>query len=222
MVRLLTLTVTDMEPVEAISVLYEAILCREADPEGLAAWTNRLLQGQPLLTLARELAGSDEALARPPEHRAQVLGDLMVWGSVVALTELGVASWHPDRSHSPGNIAHEIFVEALFEVALQRHPSSDEAGIEITKLVDGTGRERLLRAYAARPEVRSRLLGEPVPGLRGRLRHLQNGRRHVEIFRTLVAAAEARHVTHLLASVSTGDPALEDLLRAKPSTSKEG
>jgi FkbM family methyltransferase len=221
-VRLLTLAVTDPAPVEAISVLYEAILCREADPEGLAAWSNRLRQGQPLLALARELAGSDEALARSPKCRAQVLADLMVWGNLLAITELGVASWHPDRSHSPGKVAHEIFVEALFEVALQRHPSPDEARIETAKLVGGTGREWLLRAFAARPEARARLLGEPSPGLRGRVRHWQNVRRHVDTFRTLVDAAEGRHVSQMLASLSADGHALEDVMRAKPSTSREG
>lgn len=220
--RLLTLAVTDLAPAEAISLLYLAILGREADEIGLAGWSARFQSGHRLLDLARELAASDEALGRSPEHRAQVLADLMVWESVVALNELGVASWHPERTYSPGNIAHEIFVWSLFEVALQRCPSMTEADFEIAKLVGGTGREWLLRAYAAQPEVRSRLLGEPVPGLRGRLRHWQNARRHVETFRALVTAAEGRHITHLIASLTLAGPSLQDLfLRASTNTAED-
>jgi hypothetical protein len=210
--------VTDLAPVEAISMLYRAILGREADEFGLAGWSARVESGEPLLALAHELAGSDEALGRPSEHRAQVLADLIVWEGVGSLMELGVAAWHPERIYSPRNIAHEIFVGALFEVALQRQPTPDEAAFEIEKLVGGTGREWLIRAYAARPEVRSRLLGKTPPGLRGRLRHWRDGRRHVETFRALTAAAEARQVSHFLASLSTAGPALQDLVRAKPTT----
>ena len=219
--RLLTLAVTDLAPVEAISVLYLAILGREADEIGLAGWSARFESGHRLLDLARELAESEEALGLSPEHRAQVLADLMAWESVVALNELGVNAWYPDRTYSPGNVAHEIFVGALFEVALQRQPSPGEAGFEIAKLVGGAGRDWLLRAYAAQPEVRSRLLGVPVPGLRGRLRHWQNKRCHVENFRALVTAAEGRQVNHLIATLSIAGPALQDRVRPKPRASKE-
>jgi FkbM family methyltransferase len=218
--RLLILAVTDPAPGEAIPALYRAVLGRQVDAIGLAAWSAHLENGEPLLDLARQLAQSDEALGRSPEHRAQVLADLTTWEGIVAVTELGVAAWRPGRSYSPGNIANEIFVEALFEVALQRHPSPDEAGFEIAKLVGGTGREWLIRAYAARPEVKSRLLGKTPPGLRGRVRHWRDGRHHLETFRALTAAAEARQVSHFLASLSTGGPALQDLLRARPTTSE--
>jgi len=219
-VRLLTLAVTGRPPGEAVRVLYQAILGREADAVGLAGWSARVESGEPLLALANELAGSEEALGRPSEHQAQVLADLIVWEGVGSLMELGVAAWHPERIYSH-NIAHEIFVGALFEVALQRQPTPDEAAFEIEKLVDGTGREWLIRAYAARPEVRSRLLGKTPPGLRGRLRHWRDGRRHVETFRALTADAEARQISQFLASLSTSRPALDELVRAKPSTSKE-
>jgi hypothetical protein len=217
----LTLITTDPSPEEAISVLYRAILGREADAGGLKGWSARVESGQRLMLLARELAESEEALLRSPEHRSRVLADLMVWESIVTLTELGVAAWHPDRTFPPGKIAHEIFVGALYEVALQRRPSLDEANFEIAKLEGGTGREWLLRAFAARPEVRSRMLGEPAPGLRGRFRYWQNKRRHVETFRALAAASEARQITHSLASLSIAGPGLQDLLRAAPSTPEE-
>jgi len=219
--RLLTLAVTGRPPGEAVRVLYQAILGREADAVGLAGWSARVESGEPLLALAHELAGSDEALGLPSEHRAQVLADLNVWEGVGSLMELGVAAWHPERIYSPSNIAYEIFVGALFEVALQRRPSPDEAAFEIAKLVGGTGREWLIRAYAARPEVRSRLQGKTPPGLRGRLRHWRDGRRHVETFRALTADAEARQISQFLASLSASGPALDELVRAKPSTSKE-
>ena len=196
--HLLTLAVTELAPVEAISVLYRAVLRREADPDGLVGWTNRLEQGHPLLDIAHELAGCTEALGLSPGHRARTLSDLKAWESLVSLTELGVAAWHPDRTYTPGFIAHEIFVGALFEVALERHPTLAEARTEIAKLVAGTGRERLLRAYAARPEVKVRLLGNTAPGLRGRLRRMQAALQHVETFRALVVAAEGRQITQLL------------------------
>jgi FkbM family methyltransferase len=219
LVHLLTLAVTDMAPVEAISVLYRAILGREADPDGLAAWSDRLEQGQPLLGLAHELSDSVEALGLSPGHRAQVLSDLVVWESLFAVTELGVAAWHPDRTYTPGAVAHEIFVGALFEVALQRRPSPAEAQLEIAKLVGGTGREWLLRAYAVRPEVKARLLGRSAPGLRGRLRGWRDARHHAETFRALVVAAEGRQVTHMLTVLSTAGPALYDVVRGTPNSS---
>jgi FkbM family methyltransferase len=217
---LLTLAVTDPPPVEAISVLYQAILCREADPAGLTAWTDRLEHGEPLLHMARELADSAEAVGLSLDHRSRILSDLIIWESLVALTELGVAAWHPDRTYTPGSVAQEIFIGALFEVTYQRRPSPAEARFEIAKLVGGSGREWLLRDYAARSEVRSRLLGEPISGVRGRLRQRRDRRRHIETFRALVVAAESRQITHLIASLSGGDPVLQDLVRTKSETSE--
>ncbi|MDQ1483995.1 MAG: hypothetical protein QOF35_2071, partial [Actinomycetota bacterium] len=177
--RLLTLAMTDSSPDEATSMLYRAILGREADEPGLRAWSALVESGHPLPLVARALVESEEGLLAPPEHRGRILADLMVWESIVTLDELGVATWHPDRTFSPGETAHEIFVGALHEVAFQRRPTPDEASLEVAKLVGGTGRESLMRAYAAQPEVRSRMLGMASPGLRGRLRHWQNKRRHM-------------------------------------------
>ncbi|MEP7018617.1 MAG: FkbM family methyltransferase [Actinomycetota bacterium] len=217
---LLTLAVTDPPPVEAISVLYQAILCREADPAGLTAWTDRLELGEPVLRMARELADSAEAVGLSLDHRSRILSDLIIWESLVALTELGVAAWHPHRTYTPGSVAQEIFIGALFEVTYHRRPSPAEARFEIAKLVGGSGREWLLRDYAARPEVRSRLLGEPISGMRGQLRQRRDRRRHLETFRALVVAAESRQITHLIASLSGGDPVLQDLVRTMSETSE--
>lgn len=207
----LRLAVEEHAPVEAVSVLFQAILGREADPGGLAAWSERLEQGQPLLGLARELATSTEALAASPEHRARVRSDLMIWESFVAVSELGVASWHPDRPYTPGAVAHEIFVGALFEVALQRRPTPNETRDEVAKLVGGAGREWLLRSYATRPESRTRLLGKPSPGIRGRLSRWRNGRDYLDTFRALVAAAEAQQVAQILTHLTTPGSAFLDV-----------
>jgi FkbM family methyltransferase len=219
--HLLTLAVTDPAPIKAISVLYQAILGREADPDGLAAWSSRLELGHHLLDLARELADSSEARGLSRGHRARILSDLTVWESLVALTELGVPAWHVDRPYTSGAVAHEIFVGALYEVALQRRPSPAEARIEIAKLVGGTGRERLLRAFAARPEVKVRLLGNNAAGLRGRLSRARAARHHVETFRMLVVAAEGRQVTQLLAGLpAAASMRLQDAARLSANTSE--
>ena len=62
--RLLALATTDLEPVTAISALYEAVLGRETDPAGLEGWSSRLEHGTPLIALARELADTAEAVER--------------------------------------------------------------------------------------------------------------------------------------------------------------
>jgi hypothetical protein len=215
------IAVTDLAPAAAVSTLFRAVLGREADSDDLALWCARLEQGQPLLDLARELATSAEALRRSPEHRARIELELRSWESLVAVNELGVAAWHPVGTYAAGTVAHEVFVGALFEVALQRQPSRDEARFEVAKLVDGVGREWLLRAYAARPEVTSRLLGEPARGVRGRLRRIRDGRHHLETFRALVVAAEARQVARILANVAPPGSSLPDVVDGSALTSGE-
>ncbi|RYV51347.1 FkbM family methyltransferase [Pengzhenrongella frigida] len=196
--RLLQLALGDRAPADAVLVLYQEILGRTADSEGLAAWTNRLEAGRSLLEVAHELADSDEALTLPEERIARVRSDLIAWESLIALNELGIAAWHPGRTYTRGTVSHEIFIEALYEVALQRRPTPDEVQFEVNKLVGGVGREWLIRAYAANPAVKSRLLGEPTGALRGRLSQWRTGRRHLETFRALVTEAEARQVAQIL------------------------
>ena len=220
-IHLLALSRKGLSPVTAISVLYQEILGRAADPEDVAVWSGRLESGVPLLDLARELASSAEALGRAPEDRARTQSELRSWESLVAASELGVAAWRLARTYTPGSVAHEIFVGALFEVALQRLPSVDEVRSEVAKLSGGLGRERLLRDFAARPDVRERFLGKPDRRLRGRLLHLRDGRHHVETFRALVTAAEARQVAEILAAVVLPGSSLPDLARGPSISSGE-
>ena len=219
--RLLRLSTTEHTPSEAISVLYREILGRDADPEGLAAWSRKLEAGETAFEIARELASSREALDCPPDLRARVSSDLNTWESLLAVTELGIAAWRPGHAYSPGTIAHEIFVDALFEVALQRPPSPAEASLEIRKLADGVGREWLLRAYAARPELRIRLLGRPPRGMRARLRRARDERHYLERVRQLVVVAESRLVERLLANLSTSVSGLSEIRSLPPTESQE-
>jgi len=201
--------------------VYQAVLGRPVDSQGLAVWTAHLNHGKSLLDIARALERSDEGLRRPSEHRARIESELRSWESLVAATELGAAAWHVPRTYGSGTAAHEIFVGALFEVALQRRPSVGEAQLEVAKLVGGVGREWLLRAYAVRPEARLRFLGQPAPGLRARLRRFRDGRRLLETFRALVTAAESRQIAQILANVALPGSSLPDLVRVPTITSEE-
>ena len=205
----------EMAPVPATSALYEAILGREADEDGLAAWSERLARGASLLTVARELASSEEAGTLPLERRAQTDQELREWASREAVEELGIASGWAGRVYAAGTIAQEIFVRALFEVTWQRQPSPSELGFEVRRMLDGAGRERLLREYAARPEVRWRLLGTREPGLRGWIRHRRDASRALDGFRLLVGAAEDRQVAQLVADVARADVRSPDLTRRR-------
>ena len=164
-----SLAVTDLPHIDAVSLLYRAILGRRADSQGLQAWVSRLNRGDALLTLARELAESPEAIARPMSDRARVHRELVAWESMSALSELGVRRRRVRIIYYPAvKYVTCILVEALFEVALERRPTQEEMRIELDKLISGGGREWLLRSYANRPEVRARFLGEPAPGVRNR------------------------------------------------------
>lgn len=199
--RLVHLAVTEPAPAAAIATLYREILGREAEPEGVAEWLSHLESGESLLAVAHHLAASPEARACTPERRARVLADLASWQSLVAVDELGVAAWRPGRIYTPGRVAHEIFVEAVFEVTLHRRPERGELDFEVDKLVAGAGREWLLRAYAQRPDVLDRFLGTGG-GVRSRLRRARDARTHLATVRALVATAEARQVSQFLAALS--------------------
>jgi FkbM family methyltransferase len=203
---LLSLAVTELPPNEAVALLYSAILGRDVDREGLLAWANRLRDGDSLLELAHELAQSPEAIARPSDARARLLADLDAWTSLSTLRELGVSAAQPGHKHSPGHVHHEIFVEALYEVAFARRPEPDEMRVESAKLLAGGGREWLLRSIAERPEVRARFIGAQPPGLLDKLRRWRDGRRYIETIRDLVIAAEDRHINHLFADVTAVVP----------------
>jgi FkbM family methyltransferase len=200
--RLLRLAVAEHTPAEAITVLYREILGRTADQDGIASWTRLIESGEPLLKVAHELANSREALEGPRDRRQRVRSDLIAWESLVAVTELGLAAWRPGYTYTPGSVEHEVLIAALFEVAMQRPPTASEMTVETEKLASGVGREWMVRAYAAKPEVKRRLLGLPARGPRGRLRRWRGSRTCLATFRELVALAEARQVAQLLANLS--------------------
>lgn len=189
---------------DVVAQLYSTVLGRPADPEGLAAWAGRVDAGEHPLVVARALASSDEARHQPAPVRTAIEADLDRWAAQVALEDLGVSTHHPAALGRPGSLAHEIFVMALYEVALQRSPSDAELRFEADKLAAGTGREWLLRSYADRPEARARLLGRQPRGLRSTLRTWRDRRTYLEAFRTLVTAAESRQISRLLLDPSLG------------------
>lgn len=201
-------------PAEAVEVLYQAVLGRSSDAEGLNLWTARIEAGVPVLAIARALAASAEAQGRPLKVRRRVASDLAAWASREVLDELGVAIATPSRGFRPGHAAQEIFVDALYEVALQRRPTAAEREHEVAKLAAGVGREWLLRAFAARPEARSRLLGVPRTGVRGTVRAWLDRHNHLDAFRSLVEAAESRQVAQMLAHLNGVDATVRSAARA--------
>ena len=219
--RLLKLAFIEHTPAETVALLYREILGRQADPDGLAMWTRRVEAGEPLLAIAHEFASSAEARDRSPEDRARVRSELDTWESLAVVTELGIASWRPGRTYTPGSIGDQIFVEALFEAAMLRSPTPDQLRHEVGKLGDGVGREWLIRAYAARPEVRERLLGRSVRGVRGWLRGRRNSRGYLDAFRARVTMAEARQVALIASRLSGSSVEALALTEAAPNPSKE-
>ncbi len=191
-------------PGDAVEALFTAILGRPADKSGLASWTARVRAGEPLISVARDLAASTEARARPARVRVETRAALHAWEAYEAASLLGISVTRPGRSGAgAGDAAHEIFARALFEVALQRTPAPDELSLEMSKLRSGVGREWLLRAYAQRDELNVRLFGAPPSSLRGRVRRWRDRRRRVEIFRALVQAVEARELAQIRADLTT-------------------
>ena len=207
----LELALADRPPSAAVSILYRAILGRDPEPEGLATWTSHSETGMPFFDIARNLARSDEALGQPPQRRARVQADLAAWSSLRAAMELGIAGQQPRMTYREGAVAHEILVNALFEVGLGSEPAPDEASREIARLVAGVGRERMVRAFAKNPEARRRLLGEPSGGIVHRVRRWWTGRHHVDTFRALVAASEDRQIGQILATLAVARPRIQEL-----------
>lgn len=213
--RILRLTSADVTPEDAVGVLYHEILGRAPDSAGRAYWVSRIAHGEPLIRLALDMAGSDEARARTRAERAVVREDLETWERMVTLEELGAGGWREPGGRAIGTIAHHIFVAALYEVALQRVPTSGEIDHEVAKLVAGVGREWMLRDFATRPETRARLLGSHA-GLRSRVRRLRDRRHLVPVFRDLVTAAEDRQLTLLLAQLAAPEPVAHPGERTSP------
>lgn len=189
------------EPGEAVTDLFRSILHREPDADGFDVWTTHLKNGLSIVQAAHAIAESDEAREATPERRqrtAHILRRLDLYGTLQEIGVLGAAEQWPYR---PGHAADEIFVEALFEVALRRAPSIDERSFESDKLAAGLDREWMFRAFADRPDVRDRLLGRRVTGPRSLVRRWRAVRTYRGTFRAMVIAAETRRVDELVRSL---------------------
>ncbi len=200
-------------PRDVIVGLFQAILGRQPEAEGLDAWAAHLANGFSVLQVAHELATSPEATEASPERRARTAQVLRRWEFHSRLREIGALSAEADGTHRPGHAADEIFVEALYEVALRRAPSADELRFEVDKLASGADREWMLRAFADRPPVRERLLGRPVRGPRSLVRRWRDGRTYRSTFRAMVVAAESRRVDDLVRRFHATDPVLTAVTR---------
>jgi FkbM family methyltransferase len=197
-----------LKPKVAIEVLYRGILGRAPDPDGLRSWAARVRKGEQLFDLAREMAETDEARGRTRSDLALVKADLRTWERLIAADSLGLGSWRTLPGEAVTTAGQRIFVDALFEVSMQRTPSPEERALEVARLTSGVGRESMLRTFAARAETDHLLFGTRAAegGLRDRLRSMRERRRRLEIFRDLVAAAESRQRTLLLIEVSQSLP----------------
>lgn len=198
-------------PADAVAILYREILGRDVDPGSLTDWTAFLEAGASPLAMAHRLASSSEAQKCPAAHRARVKADLAAWEHLVAASELGLTAWHAGDAYRTGTVADEIFVASVFEVALRRPPTPGESQLEVSKLAAGVGREWIIRAYAARPEARSRFLGTPGAGLASLARRWRYERQYLETFRRLVEAAEARQIALVLNQSSSAGSDLHEL-----------
>lgn len=179
-------------PRDAVTFLYRAILGRDPDPEGLAEWAGHVEAGLPVLHVARHFSDALEAALLPPAKREHIRAEVHRWGIVAAAIELGVDRGTP--TFTPGRVAHEVFVRALFEVALQRPPSAEELDIQIQLIGKGATRETLIRSFASHPAARARFLGSPQRGLRARARAHRDRLSYLSTFRQLVHAAESRTI----------------------------
>lgn len=199
----LTLLDAGPQPADiAVPVLYREVLGRRVDAHGLEAWLEAVSQGTSLVEIVNGLVGSAEFTARPAAIRSAATAAVHEWRRALAREELDLASAELG-GFGEGTIGDEIFVRAVFEVALRRRPTHDELAVEVSKLRQGSGREHLIRTFAARPDVRARLAGSPGASLRSRARRLLDGRSELSTFRALVTAAESRHVQRVLADDST-------------------
>lgn len=190
-----------LAPAPLVAALYERVLGRAADDEGLAVWSAQIEAGHAAVDVAIALARSDEAQSMRPAARVATERFLRAWVSHRALAELGVVA-PADRRYPDGQVAHAVFVDALYEVTFRRRPTKDEAAHEIHKLTNGIGRDWMIRSFAARPEAVSLLAGRGDGGVRGRLRAARAQRDQVATFRDLVLESESRILSQLMAAVT--------------------
>lgn len=121
-------------PKDVVDLLYHGVLGRAPDPGGLTAWTARVENGDSLFDLASEMAASDEACARPAVEQAMLQADLRTWERLLVADALGLGAWHALGGKRAANASQRIFVDALFEVAMQRSPRPRERAREVDKL----------------------------------------------------------------------------------------
>ncbi|QAY63385.1 DUF4214 domain-containing protein [Xylanimonas allomyrinae] len=198
--RLLGVDVSEFgsAPAEAVvTTLYREILGREPDEPGLIAWSNHLTEGTPIDELARGLASSDEARNASPEQQVRAQRLLHRIGLFRTLEDLGAYSAHAYSGGRPGLCADQVFVAALYEVALRRQPAPAELDAEAAKLEHGVSREWMLRAFASRREVKCRLIGARGRTPSSVLRYLVHRVGYLRTFRDMVNAAESRRIAAL-------------------------
>jgi FkbM family methyltransferase len=218
--RLLQLSSGEITPDDALSVMYHEILGRAPDSAGHAMWLERIERGDALFDLARDMASSGEAQLRGKGERAIVQADLATWERMLIAQTLGTGDGRPATGQSVTTVGHQLFVGALYEVALRRTPTAGELEHEVGTLVAGVGREWMLRNFAARPQTVARLFGTYGPGWRGRVRRLRDRRLQLQIFRDLVAAAENRQLSLLLADLHRTETAAARPADASPTLEK--
>jgi FkbM family methyltransferase len=189
-------------PSDAVAALYLAVLQRTPDADGLQSWSERLAAGTDLLSLAQILNDSDEARALDPAHRRGVAREISALRARRALEELGDPHASSGGALTPGRVADELFVRALYDVCLGREPTGDELVAEVAGLRAGVGRELLIRAFARRNETWQQLFGTHRGGLRARWWYFRGRRQAAALVRERVAAAEQRQIAFLLASLT--------------------
>lgn len=104
---------------------YQALLLREIDPEGLRHSLARLLAGEDKLSIAADIASSDEARALPATRRGLAM-------EVLALQAESLVrrAWTPKQRDAAARLIHRYF-SALAE------PNSNENAAETRLGNDG-------------------------------------------------------------------------------------
>ncbi|WP_449386625.1 hypothetical protein [Cellulomonas soli] len=151
------------------------------------------------MQVARGLLASAEFTARPAAVRAATRAAVDEWQLTAARLEVA-APYRARLGVLGGDTVHdEILVRALFAAGLHREPTTQELQYETDKLRAGIGRDALVAAFGARPDVQARFTGTAPAGVRRRLRRLLDRSATTAAFRLLVAEAESRLLGALLA-----------------------
>ena len=205
-VSLIRLVFADLSPEAVVQELYREILGRDADVTGLATRQLALVQGQTTLDAAKELAATGEAMLIPRHRRSRVAEQLRLWSDILVAVDLGLVTWSvAPTGHVPGRARCEAFVEALYEVGLERRPTEPERVADVDRLVDGVPRDQLVEMFAGRPEVVERMTGRTP----GRVQRRLVRRRLAARLAPLVTAAEERRVGEVVQVLARYDVVIE-------------